>query len=203
MIRVWLLLLSMTMPAYAQTLPALYEVTGVASDDVLNVRTQPDATSEIVGQLLPTAQGIEVVTLSDDQNWGMVGMPEGIGWVSMRFMHLQTAPIPPLYCFGAEPFWGLTIDATKSVLSQLGENSVDLTLMDVTTVPNEYFFTFSQGLDPIDRIANVRREFCSDGMSDRSYGFKTSIYNNETVGGGALIGCCTLQNDNSVLQAEN
>ena len=40
------------------------------------------------------------------------------------------------------------------------------------------------------------REYCNDGMSDRTFGFKMSLYNGNTIGGGAYQGCCTLEMGN-------
>jgi hypothetical protein len=48
-----LLLLAMATPATAQVLPALYNVAGVAADDVLDVRAAYEAGAEIVDTLPP------------------------------------------------------------------------------------------------------------------------------------------------------
>ncbi|MEO1155590.1 MAG: SH3 domain-containing protein, partial [Pseudomonadota bacterium] len=45
----------------AQGYPALFDVTGVASDDVLNIRSAPSATAEIIGTLAHNETGVEVV----------------------------------------------------------------------------------------------------------------------------------------------
>lgn len=51
-------------PAAAQDLPAVYDVAGVAADDVLNVRAEPSAEAPVLRTLAPDAGGIEVVALS-------------------------------------------------------------------------------------------------------------------------------------------
>ena len=85
----------------------------------------------------------------------------------------------------------------------LGDALRNLTVTDIAEIPNETFVTFTQGLTPIDRIANIRRGSCSDGMSNREFWFQTSISSAGPVGGGALRGCCTLQIENSVLEQGN
>lgn len=47
--------------AAAQVLPALYDVAGVAGDDVLNVQVGPDADSAAMGSLPPNAKAVELV----------------------------------------------------------------------------------------------------------------------------------------------
>ena len=60
MIRVLILLLALALPLRAEEFPAAYAVTGVASNDVLNIRARPDAGSAIIGSLAPDATGVEV-----------------------------------------------------------------------------------------------------------------------------------------------
>ena len=61
--RALALLLALALPsgAAAKGLPALHDVTGVAADDVLNVRARPDASAPVLGALTPDATGVEVV----------------------------------------------------------------------------------------------------------------------------------------------
>ncbi|MGB3280174.1 MAG: peptide-binding protein, partial [Pseudorhodobacter sp.] len=64
MTRVWVCLLLWVVGfglARAETLPALFDVTGVAADDVLNLRAAPDGVAEILGALGPSAKDVEVV----------------------------------------------------------------------------------------------------------------------------------------------
>lgn len=60
-------------PALAQDIyPALHDVTGVAADDVLNIRSEPSASSPIIGTFSPFETDVEVVALSPDGGWGRV-----------------------------------------------------------------------------------------------------------------------------------
>lgn len=116
-----LLLLILAAPAHATQeyiLPTLFDVTGVAADDVLNIRQLPDADAPIIGTLSPDAKGIEVV--EDTGGWGRVNSGEGSGWVSMRYMAYRTdvwheGALPDGFsCFGTEPFWSLKSGKTRS-----------------------------------------------------------------------------------------
>ena len=55
----WLALATPGM-ATVDTWPALYDVAFVASDDVLNIRSGPGASFDIIGSLAHDAEGVEV-----------------------------------------------------------------------------------------------------------------------------------------------
>lgn len=184
--------------ATAQNLPDVYAVTDVAADDVLNVRLDPYASAPIVDTLSPQDTGIEVLALTPNGDWGKIGIVEGNGWVAMRYMTAlpQTADFPlPMTCFGTEPFWTLSMTKAGTQFDILGGQSINLTLAQTTLLPAEYFAEFASDTE-LESIANIRREYCSDGMSDRTFGFKVSLYNSEIIGGGAFAGCCTLETGN-------
>lgn len=184
-------------------LPALHDVTGVAANDVLNLRQGPDAGSAIVGSLAPDQQGIEVVGLSPDGAWGQISQGEGTGWASMKFLAPQDRPDwfemqGALACSGTEPFWGATLDPMQT-------NQVVFTSPDAPEMRLDI-----NALWPGDRWRPVvgmafegaaaagmvvaRAESCSDGMSDRAYGLSVDLFLNRTQGddSSALRGCCTL-----------
>ncbi|MEP2426619.1 MAG: SH3 domain-containing protein, partial [Tateyamaria sp.] len=69
--------------------PALYDVSGVAENDALNIRQAPDAAAPIIGSLTPDAEGIEVIRPDDHHGWGLVNSGEGRGWVSLRYLTRQ------------------------------------------------------------------------------------------------------------------
>jgi hypothetical protein len=94
MVRILSLILALlvAMPAAAQDLPALFRVTGVAANDVLNIRAEPSARAAIIGSFRPDAGGIEVVALSADGRWGLVNSGEQAGWSSMRYLMHQGGP---------------------------------------------------------------------------------------------------------------
>lgn len=51
-------------------------MTGVATDNVLNIHTRPDAASDMIGSLAPDTTGIEVVAVSG--NWALINSPEDV-----------------------------------------------------------------------------------------------------------------------------
>ena len=114
-------------PSWARPyVPGLFSVAG---GDVLNVRKSPDETSGIVGTLAPDRKTVEVVTLSEDREWGLINSDDlSIGWVRLRALE-QVVPDPvatdferDLTCFGDEPFWTLVSIAKGGItLSYEGE----------------------------------------------------------------------------------
>jgi hypothetical protein len=117
-------LLLLATPAAAQdALPILADVTGVAADDVLNVRAAPNAGAEIVGTLAPDMRGVEVAGLDPSGGWGLVNSGERAGWAAMRFLApradvWRAGALPEgLTCFGTEPFWSLRPGGGRLVLA--------------------------------------------------------------------------------------
>ena len=109
-LAVWLALLPGF--ALAESLPALYDVTGVAAGDVLNVRSDSHAAGAKLGELAYDATDVEVVRQRN--GWALVNVGEGAGWVSMRYLAGQPGQdgntlSPPAWCTGTEPFWSLEL----------------------------------------------------------------------------------------------
>ncbi len=82
-----LLLLAAT-PAAART--ELYRVVGIAPGDQLNIRAQPDANSDIVGQIPPNTRRLQGFGCTDDtptrQAWCRVRYNGVVGWVRETFI---------------------------------------------------------------------------------------------------------------------
>lgn len=192
----WLvaLLLVLAAPLAADPVPALFDVTGVAADDVLNVRADPSAGSEVIGTLAPDAVGVEVVDLTFGGDWGRVNVNEISGWVSMRYMQQQPEAdgvwmTPRFTCSGTEPFWSLTVEQGVGARFQImgeAEQALPAGLL-------------RPGAGVIDRfalplghnLAILRQMQCHDGMSDRAYGLDVGLMLN----GSLYAGCCTLLAD--------
>ncbi len=188
--------------AGAQVLPALYDVAGVAGDDVLNIRVGPDADSAAMGSLPPDAKAVEVVALSPDGKWAQINAGEGAGWVALRFLHKQDRPDwfaldYSLECFGTEPFWTLFIDpAIKSAHIKTPEKEGPE--LDITSIwPGSAFqptaavqYTGANASG----IAVLRGQVCSDGMSDQSFGIALDLFQaaSPDQSGQTLHGCCRL-----------
>jgi uncharacterized membrane protein len=183
----------------AESFPALYDVTGVASDDVLNVRTGPAASNPIIGALSYHATGVEVIRLSDAGTWGLVNAEDRTGWVSMRFLRRQVGQegwdFPArASCFGTEPFWDVKLRRGNPVeFTRAGD-------------PTEFyaFRSDSQSVNRLDRhsfladragtamIGVLSRQYCNDGMSDREYGLSLELLIWRGAGFDHASGCCTL-----------
>ena len=191
-------------PALADELPlpmpALYDVTGVADDDVLNIRALPSSDAEIIGGIEPFETEVEVIAVSRNSEWGLVNAGEFSGWASLSFLtpsEVTTGayglPIG-FSCFGTEPFWSLQI--TEAGLEVITPETIDAP----DTYPIEAIYPDVQGPrdltwgmlmlwseDGEARQARVLPGQCSDGMSDRAYGLH---FVDPVIG----YGCCSLSN---------
>lgn len=209
--RFWFSLVSLLIlaaPLQAQTIfPALYNVTGVASWDVLNVRTQPSAKGQKIGGFGPNEKDIEVMALSADGKWGRVNTGEQAGWASMKFLTRQAgqteadwrddfAPMK-LSCSGNEPFWSLTLRPDrKLVYSSLNlSNGADL-VGGFETVRKAHYAKrgFYGWLDDatLGFTGVITNERCGDGMSDRDYGLSIDLVQTDETGAALVTGCCVI-----------
>jgi uncharacterized membrane protein len=180
--------------ALADSFPASYRVTGVAADDELNIRAAPDAGAALLGSYAPTRANVEVLALSDDGAWAQVPLPEGAGWVALRFL----APMPaaegiprPLTCLGTEPFWSVSLQGTGA---RYATPEADLPLiLQSEVVADDGFLLATSDENDWQRTAIIARAACSDGMSDRPFGL---TYTGFVAGPGGMAfverGCCTL-----------
>lgn len=190
-------LLFLSTPLAAQDFPARYDVTGVAADDTLNIRALPDASSEIIGELMPGDKMVEVLRLSADGRWGRIAHFDGNGWVSMRYMSESAVPasaheIPrPLLCVGTEPFW----------LMEFGEAAVGFDMPDASFGALDIVSEAAAQRDYLGRYRSaggaeltimIDRAICTDGMSDREYGFRANLFIESAAGNLMEPGCCTL-----------
>lgn len=180
----------------AQDLPSAFRVIGVEAADVLNIRAEPDAGSVILGTIPHNSSRVEVLRRSDDGKWGLVGAGEGNGWVAMRYLEpvaaSPAAQLPaPLRCLGTEPFWSFAHMPEKTWLLTPEEASVAL-------VPSENFAAgdgyYAAARDAVGRGYHliVTREICSDGMSDRIYGFSARLFRQGGAENRLYSGCCSL-----------
>lgn len=189
--------------------PALFDVTGVAATDVLNVRSSPTVQSDIVGTLAPTETNIEVIRPTDDLTWGLVNVGERSGWVSLAFLARQPgqwsgALIDVRQCFGTEPFWRLTYDPPRITLTAPDiEPRQGLISSLFRSNGHRDRFAYQGSFFPSDAgnrnvTMSVRLEACGDGMSDRDYGIGVDmLITRPDLGGdqsmtGLYSGCCTL-----------
>ena len=179
-------------------LPRPYSVSGVAADDRLNIRAAPDASSAIVGSLAPDETGVEVV--ATQAGWGRVNSGETSGWVAMRFLSPEPAPVSGelpgrLACYGTEPFWSLQwAKGTLRFSTPEDMEGPDLELQHVLssmTLPPPHWVLVARGAAE-DLTAVVEPRQCSDGMSDRLFGLAVTLVRDGGDEASALSGCCSI-----------
>jgi uncharacterized membrane protein len=195
MIRLLLLVLWLgPLAARAEVYPALHAVTGVAADDVLNIRAKPSADAPVIGTLAPDATGVEVVAVRD--GWAVVNTGEGTGFAALRFLMRSDAPDwptleTPLTCLGTEPFWSLEIDPGQvETRFQTPEDEAPRHAPISTRWPGLPWSPAAAVALP-DGIAVLTPAECSDGMSDQSYGIAADLFLTGPDRS-RLSGCCRL-----------
>lgn len=166
--------------------PGYYQVAGVAAPDVLNMRAEPDADADVVGTLAPDARPVEVLEVRrvGKANWGRVLASDGNGWVSMRFLQpfevttIKGTEIPlGLACGGTEPFWSATLGDGGVSFSTPDQAERTLALTSAVTAigRNTRFSILAGGQDERLTAIVARFEQCSDGMSDRDFGWRVDL----------------------------
>lgn len=178
----------------AQTLPDRYSVSGVAADDVLNIRELPSGSSEKVGELGPYLFNVEVLRTMD--GWGHIGADERSGWVSMNFLVPNPVPagelLRPMSCFGTEPFWDISFYPRGAEYNFIGEGRRPLTILRESVASNGYIVEAQE--DPtLTRTLIINALPCSDGMSDRQFGMSMAMFTDTPDGNSVRTGCCTMQ----------
>lgn len=171
-------------------LPAVYIVTGVASGGTLNLRVGPSTAYPVIGGL-PVGAEVEVTARTGD-GWARILHGEGNAWVAMRYLQARGATDMPeaLFCGGTEPFWSLTLEQENTLsFTEMGGETLKLSpdwRHGAAGRPNG---SFAIGSDSY--MALFHRRDCSDGMSDRTYGWTLDFL--RTGGQGAYLqGCCRM-----------
>ena len=189
-------------------IPGLFRVIDVADDDTLNIRRGPGSSYEIMGEFLPDERDIEITGLSANGKWGQTNFEGEAGWVFMRYLHAQAGSADNLpfglACSGTEPFWSLAFNADGTAAGEfwpMGLVDEGTTRYGAVwaarptnrTTPKFGFRTMAETTGHGIRASGIiRTESCSDGMSDREYGFSIDLL---LRAGGAqtyVDGCCSL-----------
>ncbi|MFY0308346.1 SH3 domain-containing protein [Leisingera sp. D0M16] len=195
------------LPGAAQEFPALHSVTGVAADDVLNIRSAPSASASIVGSLAPGQSGVEVVQADDSGKWGLVNSGERSGWAALRYLAREPrddwrSQGQALECFGTEPFWSLTLDQAPNLKTPDGPD-IPFTLLAHEPGSNHsgksgfHAVSWAESTlsspEPVSLFGTLTAQQCSDGMSDRTYGISIDLLRLHGTGQlSVLSGCCSL-----------
>jgi uncharacterized membrane protein len=186
------------LPAQAQEVPRLYDVTGIAEGGVLNLRSAPSPTAPVVAELPRDSTGIEVTDRTATRRWGRVNTAEGVAWVFLRDLTAQDRPLDSqnlpvgLRCFGTEPFWAL--DNTGDGLRYTDLNGQDILYLVQSApdigMPDDLRRLIQMTSQDSKAQAFIYPAQCSDGMSDRLYALSVGLFRS---GGEQLqTGCCTL-----------
>jgi uncharacterized membrane protein len=164
-----------------------YEVTGVAADDVLNIRKGPGASAAKVGEYRPGESGIRIYRRKG--NWALTGRydpknPEG--WVHARYLKLTMAAARlelPKSCAGTEPFWSLEIASEREArYSELDGSPQVLAVTGFSRSGRDAAMKLGSGGN-----VSVTAQSCSDGMSDNVYPYAVRV---GLPDGRQLSGCC-------------
>ncbi|WP_420432899.1 SH3 domain-containing protein [Hyphobacterium sp.] len=187
-------------PGFAQTPyeTDYFNVTGVAPDDMLNIRAEPDAAAEIIGTLAHDAQFVEVTDVSG--NWAQVSSDERAGWAAIAYLEradppwLETGLPVGLSCGGTEPFWSAAVNEESFEFNAYWQEPESVSY-PIEAAPRARSIGYPVFL-MLDGggVAVAEPRHCSDGMSDLPYGWTLHIvlpgqYDR------ALDGCCTLRRE--------
>ncbi|MCL6285171.1 SH3 domain-containing protein [Ruegeria sp. 2012CJ41-6] len=173
--------------------PRLYAVTGVAADDVLNIRSDPRAGADKIGALAPDAREVEIVRRDSSGSWGRVNVMEHGGWVSMRYLAPQgpgfDADYPgPLHCYGTEPFWSLSADPGSTAEFRFFDAEPAALSAGARQPAMGYSDRLRFALGDSGQ-AIIRRAECSDGMSDNAFALEIDLILDDDR---FLTGCCSI-----------
>ncbi len=181
--------------------PALYDVIDVDQGDTLNVRAGPGTSHPVIGTFHPGETGIEVMRPSDEGTWGRVNTGERAGWVSLAYLARQpgqwlSGQPRVATCFGTEPFWTLDRTGEGLELKSQGEpGAIVFPIAAETRSRNriDRFAIVGAGTGGVPGLSvTIARGACSDGMSDRGYGFSAELLSWTGDGYELRSGCCSL-----------
>ncbi len=179
--------------------PSYYRVSDMGAGGTLKVRSEPVAGGEVIGEYGAGAGPIEILKI--ENGWGNVIANEGNGWVNMA--HLQQISVPMigqsklprgLVCGGTEPFWNIGFSEDKAVYSRMGEGEQILFITRAAGFEGrpgpDGFIQASGASEMVFSIVSARQ--CSDGMSERTYGWWISLLRVSADGTVGVDGCCSL-----------
>ncbi len=177
--------------AEAQT-TGLYEVRGVAANDTLNVRGGAGAGFADLGDIAYDGR-VRVIGFSANGKWAKIPWADGAAWVSARFLHLiqtDVAVLPAvLNCGGAEPFWSAKITPDAVLFERMGGASINAPL-DWAAAAEGRPADFVVGFSAPPMAGTLRKQVCSDGMSDREYPWSVVLMDLSGQGAKVVEGCC-------------
>jgi uncharacterized membrane protein len=187
--------------------PGFYAVTGVAAGDVLNIRAEPDPKSDILESLEPGARPVEVLETRTEGSteWGRVLSGDANGWVAMRFLQPIEVPViagtdipDGLACGGTEPFWGARLSTADGIVFapiEGPETAFPISRALNAVGRNSRFAVLGEAGGTRASAIIARFETCTDGMSDRDFGWRIDLLLEKPGDAGypqLHEGCCRL-----------
>lgn len=175
-------------------LPTLFDVSGVDTGDVLNIRAEPSASAGIIGSFDPDVTHIEVV--EETRGWGRVNTGEQSGWVNMRYLTYRTdvwdsGVLPAGFsCFGTEPFWSVAPKNGALVMST--PEAADAPRQVDAVLDSGIFRDPARAVTAGDLTLIATPQSCSDGMSDRLFGLRAMLVQHGDTPR-LWTGCCSVQ----------
>ncbi|WP_299923001.1 SH3 domain-containing protein [uncultured Pelagimonas sp.] len=199
MLRLLIVMMSLSSAAWANGFPALYNIVDVAADDTLNVRSRPSSKGDVIAERAFDETYIQVLEMDPSGKWALVNNGEaGQGWIYARY--LEPVPggsfpdWPHMYCGGSESPWGVTFtQGGPAEFRQYYEP-------DGYALTAGSFKTGSEHLtdhgiratsDAMQVLISVRRETCQSTMIDAAFGLMSSVFITGKEDG-FQQGCCSL-----------
>ena len=174
--------------------PVSYSVYGVPANDTLALHATPNAASQKLADVPHDATDLHMTgntTTSGD--WAEIQYQGRLGWVNARYLAFGPAgsvQLPALLqCSGTEPFWSinLTPGRTKADLNFL-DRKYSHRITRAASAMNHNDIWIVKSRDNRTEISLiVRKESCSDGMSDRNYPYSAVAL---VPGSDIIAGCC-------------
>ena len=184
MIRLMLLLIFMMIGTSAfadwrlperRIVAGYFQVTGVAANDVLNIRETPSGSSAKIGYLGYDQPIVEVLGTNPSGTWGYVQAGETMGWTSMRYL-TPTAiltfggtDIPiGIACYTTEPFVTYTLGNGHVKIEGMSLATYIVPILNIGKIRESYEVIYE--LDGTEqRLLLSLATKGSDGMSDVEY----------------------------------
>ena len=195
--------------AVAQGAPEYFTVGPLPAGDTLTVRSKPAASSAALGALHEGDGMIEAISVirNGTTKWAEFIYGEGVGYVAVRFLTPAELPriagsaLPVgLRCAGTEPFWSLDLSsettASWSDPAAATDEAVEAEITQVLKAQARGGWPAQLSLSAGEKWSGeltVDAARCSDGMSDREYGWRAILSYSENPDQSTLVeGCCWL-----------
>jgi uncharacterized membrane protein len=190
--RLLTLFLASLLVATVSLAAVAYSVVNVRQGDVLNMRTAPSPNAPIVLTIPHDGTGLLLTGRRATGDWVEVTYQRRRGWVNGRFLGLASGryEIPAfLDCAGTEPFWSIRLTpGFANADLMFAERRYVMRVTRFHQVMNRTDIAVVKGASRAASMSLIiRRESCSDGMSDNTYPYSAVAL---ISGLNTIAGCC-------------